>query len=135
MSCQVYQSGPTGSPLKAASVSSPKPLLCAPGYLGRQLTAFSPPPRARSTLPLTQQVQPLALCCFTPLSLKSPLLACHSPALFQAGLCPLSLMAYGDARLSSHTNPICKFLPPLSDAATQGPLLPPVHCQCPHLSH
>lgn len=57
-----------------------------------------------------------------------------SPALFQAGLCPLSLMACGDARLSDHMSPIYKFFAPFSSAATQGPLLPPVRCQHPHSS-
>lgn len=96
---------------------------------------FFPPPRARSTLLLTQQVQPLVLFCFfTPPSLESP--AGFVTCLLCARLVcvPLSLMAYRDARLSTHMNAICKFFAPFSDAATQGPLLPPVHCQHPHLS-
>lgn len=96
---------------------------------------FFPPPRARSTLLLTQQVQPLVLFCFfTPPSLESP--AGFVTCLLCARLVcvPLSLMAYRDARLSTHMNAICKFFASFSDAATQGPLLPPVHCQHPHLS-
>lgn len=84
MDLQVSQSGPAGSLLRAACLQS-RPLLGASEHLGWQagvlwhlcsclsLPVFLPPPRARSTLLLTQQVQPLALLCFfTPSSLESP---------------------------------------------------------------
>lgn len=99
---------------------------------------FFPPPRARSTLLLTHQVQPLVLCFFHSIQLRVPgWLVTH--LLCARLVCvPLSLMTYGDtcsdARLSAHMSPICKFFAPFSDAATQGPLLPPVHCQHPHSS-
>lgn len=91
MDLQVSQSGPAGSLLKAACLQ-PRPLLGAPEHLSRQafcgiyglsLPVFLPPSRARSTLLLTQQVQPLALLCFfTQSSLESPAglsLACFVP--------------------------------------------------------
>lgn len=142
-SIHVSPSCQPGSPLMAASVSSPghccvhQDILAGSLWRLQKLPAvlcILPPPRARATLLLTQQVQPLVLL-FTPSSLESPVgMSLLSPASFQAGLCPLSLMACGDARLSDHMSPIYKFLAPFSSAATQGPLLPPVRCQHPHSS-
>lgn len=93
---------------------------------------FLPPPRAHSTLLLTQQGQPLVLLCFfTPSSLESPCWLVTRLLCARLICVPLSRVAYGDARLSAHVNPICGFFVPFSDAAPQGPLLPPAHCQRP----